>query len=209
MHLPLTFGLLGLLTAAVIALRFLWWNLPFWLRRLVLVASFAAVFLRVVFIATQWSMISPRLNALHAWVAVAGYQILLARFSLMKPQWLTSISALILLAPLIGSTLLIPLTRFFDLSRADISTLTGPYIVEKSPWDTDASGNSGTDLMVFYRPRFFPFVRHLAQRAAFGNDECRAEAATVQANVQEHTVHFHCPPRGDGKPAIDLILPLR
>lgn len=208
MHLPLTFGLLGLLTGLVLLLRAFWWRLPQRLRRWIVIAGAAIVLLRILFIASQWSMASPRLNAVLAWASVAGYQILLARFSLMRPQWLTSISALILLTPLIGSTLLIPLTRVFDLSTADISVLTEPYIVEKSPWDTDASGNSGMDLMVFYRPRLLPFVRHLVQRASFGDDECLSKAATVQANMVARTVHFHCPPHGDGQP-IDVILPLR
>ncbi|QNI35738.1 hypothetical protein [Edaphobacter albus] len=209
MYLPLTFGLLGLLTAAVIVLRFRWWNIPSWIRRTILIVAFAAVFLRVAFLATQWSMVFPRMNAMHAWVSVTGYEILLARFSLMRPRWLTSIGALILLMPLIGSTLVMPLTRFFDWSKADISSLGGPYIVEKSPWDTDASGNSGMDLVVFYRPQFFPFVRHMVQRAAFGNDECRSEAATVKADLETRSVHFHCPAKESGKAPIDLVLPLR
>lgn len=209
MHLPLTFGLLGLLTGAVLLLRLLWWRLPWWLRRTVLGTACAMVLLRVLSIATQWSMTSTRLNAVICWTAVAGYEILLARFSLMRPRWLTSISAIVLLTPLIGSTLLIPLTRVFDWSVADISHLGGPYILERSPWDTDESGNSGVDLIVFYRPPLLPFLRHFAQRASFGEDECNPGAASVQADRKAHTVHFHCPARGDGKPPIDVILPLR
>jgi len=209
MHLPLTFGLLGLLTAAVLLLRMLWWKLPIQFRRGILVLACALVLLRVGFIATQWSMTSTRMNAVICWLAVAGYEILLARFSLMRPRWLTAPSAAILLTPLIGSTLLLPLTRVFDWTAADISQLTGPYILEKSPWDTDASGNSGLDMIVFYRPRLVPFMRHLSQRASFGDDECNPGAATAQTDPQRRTVHFHCPSREDGKPAIDVILPLR
>jgi hypothetical protein len=209
MHLPLTFGLLGLLTGAVLLLRQLWWKLPLWLRRGILILACAMVLLRVGFIATQWSMTSPRLNAVICWLAVAGYEILLARFSLMRPQWLTAVSAAILLVPLVGSTLLIPLTRVFDWSAADISQLAGPYVLEKSPWDTDGTGNSGLDMIVFYRPRLIPFVRHTSQRASFGDDECNPGAATVQVDPEKRMVHFHCPARADGKPAIDVILPLR
>jgi hypothetical protein len=209
MHLPLTFGVLGLLTGAVLLLRLLWWRLPSWLRRWTLLVACAMVLLRVSFIATQWSLASPRMNAVICWLAVVGYEVLLARFSLMKPQWLTSISAVILLMPLIGSTLLIPLTRVFDWSTADISQLAGPYILEKSPWDTDASGNSGIDLIVFYRPSLIPFLRHTSQRSSFGSDECRPNAASAQVDLKTHVVHFHCPAHGDGKPSIDVILPLR
>lgn len=209
MHLPLTFGLLGLLTGAVLVLRLMWWRLPWWLRQGMLALAVLMVLLRVGFIATQWSMTSTRLNAVICWLAVAGYEVLLARFSLMRPQWLTTISALVLLVPLIGSTLLIPLTRVFDWSKADISQLSGPYILEKSPWDTDGAGNSGLDMIVFYRPRLIPFLRHNSQRASFGDDECDPQAATVQTDPEKRMVHFHCPAHGDGKPPIDVILPLR
>ena len=209
MHLPLTFGLLGLLTGAVLLLRVFWWRLPGWLQLSSVVLALGLVLVRIAFIATQWSMTSTRLNAILCWTAVAGYEVLLARFSLMKPRWLTSISAIILLVPLIGSTLLIPLTRVFDWSPADISELSGPYILEKSPWDTDASGNSGMDMIVFYRPPLLPFLRHTSQRATFGDDECRPNAASAEVDLAKHSVHFHCPARGDGPPPIDVILPLR
>jgi hypothetical protein len=209
MHLPLTFGLLGLLTGAVLLLRVFWWRLPRWLQHSIVVFALGLVLLRITFIATQWSMTSTRLNAVICWTAVAGYEVVLARFSLMRPRWLTTISAIILLIPLIGSTLLIPLTRVFDWSPADISELTGPYILERSPWDTDASGNSGMDMIVFYRPPILPFLRHASQRATFGDDECRPGAASAEIDLTKHSVHFHCPARGDGKPPIDVILPLR
>ncbi len=209
MHLPQTFVLLGLLTVAVFVLRLRWWRLPSWLRGLILVAAVAMLLLRIGFIGSQWGFTSTRLNALLAWFSVAGYLVLLARFSLMRPQWITSIGSVILLFPLVGSTLLIPLTRVFDWSAADIIDLEAPYILERSPWDTDSSGNSGMDLIVFYRPPLFPLVRHMVQRAAFSNEECRAAEATAQSNMEQQTVHFHCPALNTSKPAIDLVLPLR
>jgi hypothetical protein len=209
MYLPLTFGLLGLLTGAVLLLRMFWWKLPPSARRGILTVAVAMVLLRMGSIATQWSMTSTKMNDVICWLAVAGYEVLLARFSLMRPQWLTASSATVLLFPLIGSTLLLPLTRIFDWTADDLSQLSGPYILERNTWDTDGSGHSGIDMVVFYRPTLVPFVRHLSQRASFGDDECNAEAATAQVDPQRHMVHFHCPTRGDEKPSIDVILPLR
>lgn len=209
MHLPLTFGLLALLTGVVLVLRLLWWKLPPWLRKGVVVLACGMVLMRVGSIATQWTMTSTRLNAVICWLAVAGYEILLARFSLMRPRWLTSISAFVLLTPLIGSTLIIPLTRVFDWSAADISRLSGPYILERSPWDTDGAGNSGVDMIVFYRPPLVPFLRHTSQRASFGDDECNPGDAWVRVDPEKRMVHFHCPAREETKPPLDVILPLR
>jgi hypothetical protein len=167
------------------------------------------VLARMLSIALQWSLTSTRLNATMAWAAVTGYEIVLARFSLMRPRWLTSLSALILLTPLVGSVMMVPLAKIFDISRMDLSSLDGPYILERSPWETDASGNTGVELIVFYRPPLFPILRHLVQRASFGNDACRATHASAQVNLPEHTVHFHCPALGSQNLPIDLVLPFR
>src|SRR3954468_14817806 len=114
MHVPITIGILGLLTAAVVALRFLWWRLPSWLRKLMLGCAAAMVLVRFFFLVSLWSTTSTRVNALLCWTAVIGYEVVLVRFSLMRPQWLTTISAVILLLPILGSSLLLPLTRVFD-----------------------------------------------------------------------------------------------
>ena len=161
MHVPITLGVLSLLTGAVFALRFLWWRQPSWMRRVIIVCAIGMVSIRFFFLVSQWSTTSTRLNALLCWTAVIGYEVLVVRFSLMRPQWLTTISAVILLLPLLGSTLLIPLTRIFDWSPAEISPIGGHYICEKSPWDTAGNGTNGMDLIVFYRPPFAPFLRHL------------------------------------------------
>jgi hypothetical protein len=209
MHVPVTFALLGLLTGIIVVLRFLWWRLPPWLRSLALVCATVMVLIRFAFILSRWDMTSTRLNALLCWTAVVGYEILLVRFSLMRPRWLTSLSAVILLVPLFGSTLLIPLTRIFDWERADISSIGGNYICEKSPWDTTVAGNTGMDLIVFYRPPFAPFLRHLVQRAAFADDQCDSAASSAVADVTNKVVHFHCPGRPGKQADIELTLPLR
>ncbi|WP_035350171.1 hypothetical protein [Edaphobacter aggregans] len=207
MHFPLTLALLGLLTGAALVLRVFWWRIPSWLRRFVLGLAFAMVLLRFLFLVSSWSTTSTYFNDLLCWTAVAGYEILLIRFSLMRPQWLTALSALILMLPIFGSTLLTPLTRIFYWSPADISSIGGPYICEKSPWDLDGLGNSGMDLIVFYRPPFAPFVRHLVQRASFGDDQCDAAASSAVADPARKVVHFRCPARR-GQQDIDYTLPL-
>jgi hypothetical protein len=209
MHVPLTIGVLGLLTGAILVLRLCWWRLPLWLQRVVLGFALTVVLIRFCFLASQWSLTSTRLNAVLCWLAVAGYQILLARFSLMRPQWLTSISAVILLFPLLGSTLLIPLTRIFDWAPADISSIGGDYICEKSPWDTDSSGNVGVDLMVYYRPPFAPFLRHIVQRSSFGDNQCDSAASSAIANPTQKVVYFRCPGRSGKQEDIEHTLPLR
>jgi hypothetical protein len=208
MHIPQTFALLGLLTIGVLVLRHFWWRLPRPLRAAGLVFALAMIAIRLLFLVTLWSTTSTRLNALLYWTAVLGYQIVLARFSLMRPRWLTAPCAIILLLPLFGSTLLLPLTRVFEWQPADISAIGGPYLLEKSPWDTSDIGNSGVDLMVFYHPPFAPFLRHLSQRSSFSAEECDIAHASAAAFPDRKLVHFHCPARDEKHPAIDHMLPL-
>jgi hypothetical protein len=208
MYIPHTFALLALLTAAVVVLRQRWWNLAPWLRGFVLGLAAALVFIRFFFIVSKWSTTSTHFNALLCWTCILGYEVLLARFSLMRPRWLTSVCALILMTPALGSTLFLPLTQIFDWSKADISSIGGPYICEKSPWDTADIGNTGMDLIVFYRPSFAPFLRHIAQRSSFGDDQCDAAAASAVADPALKVVHFRCPGRPGKQKDIENTLPL-
>ena len=210
MHISLTFALLGLLTGAILLLRRSWWRMPVWLRRLLLGLAVVMVLFRFIFLVSQWSTVSTRFNALLIWTGVAGYEILLARFSLMRPRWLTIPSAVILLVPLLGSTLLLPLTRVFDWSPADISSIGEHYICEKSPWDTASIGNTGMDLVVFYRPPLVPFLRHVVQRSSFSDDQCDSAAASAVADPIRKVVYFRCPARpGRKQQDIEHTLPLR
>jgi len=209
MYFPLTLVLLGLLTVAALVLRQLWWRMPSWLHKLLLRLALAAVLIRFFFLVSQWSTTSLHVNDLLCWVGVAGYEILLVRFSLMRPQWLTALCAIVLLMPLAGSTVLQPLTRIFYWSNADIVPIGGHYFCERSPWDTAGVGNSGIDLIIFYQPPFAPFLHHLVQRTAFGDDSCITSASKAVADLDHKLVHFYCPVR-PGTNALDIqyALPL-
>ncbi|WP_260705175.1 hypothetical protein [Edaphobacter flagellatus] len=209
MHFPQTIGLLLAVTAAMLALRAYWFRLPRRLERSILLIAIVFVTLRLVAAATQWFTISPYLDALFCWAAVISYEILLIRFSLLPPRWLTSFSAFVLLIPIFGSTLLFPLTGLFDTSPADMFSIGGNYIVERTPWDPTSTGHSGVDLVVFYKPPFAPFLRHRLQRSSFSDEECDIAAATVTRPPNTKSVRFYCPGRSGKQAAIDLVLPLR
>ena len=209
MHFPETIGLLLALTAALVVLRFNWRRIPRKLELLLLVFAAMPVAIRLLFILTQWSTISPRFNAMLYWLAVAGYELMLVRFSLMRPRWLTSISAFILFLPIFGSTLLFPLTGIFDTEPPDISSIGDNYIVERNPWDAVIAGHAGFDLVVFYRPAYAPFLRHIVQRSSFSDEQCDSAAATATADSLHNLVHFRCPGHHGAQDAIEFALPLR
>jgi hypothetical protein len=209
MHFGETIGLLLLLTLAVLVLRFFWQRIPPRTEKFIL--SVAVVFVAVRFLAlvTLWTTVSPWFNALIAWLSVSGYEIILARFSLMRPRWLTSFCAVVLLLPILGSVLLMPLTGIFDTKPADITRLGKNYLLERSSWDVTVSGKEGHDFGVFYSPSFAPFLRRVVQRSSLSEEQCDSKGFEVHIDAAKKLVHFHCPGRAGAASDIDLILPLK
>jgi hypothetical protein len=209
MHFGQTIGLLVALTVAILILRFFWARMPKGAERAVLFFACLVVALRFVFLVTLSRLLWPFFDALLCWAAVVGYELMLVRFSLMQPRWLTSISAFVLLLPIFGSTLLFPLTGIFNTEPSDIHPIGGHYLLERSPWDVDVGGHEGIDLGIFYRPPWAPFLRRMVQRGSFSEEQCDTKAVTVSVDPANKLVRFHCPGHHEGQNATDLTLPLR
>lgn len=209
MHFGEAIGLLVLLTFAAVVLRFFWSSIPRKMERALLFAAAAAVTVRFIFLITLWNTTSTVFNDLLCWFAVVGYELMLVRFSLMRPRWLTSISALILLMPMFGSTLLFPLTGIFYTEPADITVVSKNYFFEKDPWDARINETAGYDYLIFYRPSFAPFMRHAAQRSSFSEEQCRSKSVEVRVDPTNRLVHFHCPGHQGPQSDVNLTLPIK
>lgn len=208
MYVPTTLAVLGLLTGVVILLRSFWWQLPKRSRVILLAIASVAALVPVLSILTHWETTSAKVNALLHWTAVAGYELILMRFSLMRPRWLTTICAVILILPIFGASLLLPLTKIFKRSHAEVFSIGGPYLCERSPWATTATEVPGVDVKVFYRPRMAPFLRHRVQLSAFNSEQCEASASTASILPGAREVLFHCPAK-PGQAPVEHILPLK
>lgn len=208
MYVQMTFAALGLLTCAILALRFFWWRLPHRLRTLLLVLAGFSTILPAVSMVTKWSITYYHANTLLNWIAVVGYQLVLMRFSLVRPQWLTSICSVVLLLPIFGASLLFPLTAIFHPNDAEQFGIGGPYLCERAPWETRGGEIPGFDLSVYYSPRFAPFLKHRLQRSAFNTGECEAAISTASILHSSNEVLFHCPAK-PGREAVERVLPLK
>jgi hypothetical protein len=209
MYFGAAIALLIVITIAVIILRFQWYRLSARTEKILLYGSVAAVAIRFIFLISSWGTASPIVNAAFCWVAVVGYQLMLVRFSLMRPRWLTSLSAAILLMPVFGSYLLFPLTGIFDTKPPDVTSIAKNYDVEKDPWDVQVNGAPGYDFAVFYRPSWIPFLRRFVQRSSFGEEQCISSAATVKVEREKKLVTFYCPGHHGEKDSITISLPLK
>lgn len=201
-----------LVTLAIIALRFFWVRLPGKLRNFLVYSAAAVILLRIFFIVSKWTTTSDRTNAALNWGSVAGYELFLVLFTLLRPRWLTTISAAILLVPVFASSILMPLTGLFDSTPADITSIGNHLICDKNPWDAQGPTQSaGVDLTVFYRSTLVPFMRRKVQRASFSNEQCNTSAAFAAVEPDHKHLRFHCPewPSQQNAGAVDLILPIK
>lgn len=207
MYVQLTIVVLGLLTGAMLVLRFFWWRLPDRLRTALLAIASVSVTLPVISLVSRWSTTSDRANTLLHWTAMVGYELILMRFSLLRPQWLSSFCAVVLLVPAFGSSLLLPLADIFDPKRSDVFEIGKAYLCERRPWDPIRGETPGFSLSVYYRPRIASFLRHRVQLSAFNTEECEASASTAWILSGSREVLFYCPAKPGQRP-VEHILPL-
>ena len=193
MMIPQTIAALTLLTAAMMLVRLLWIRVPSKLRWLLIRIAVAMIILQAIFAATKWSTTSAYVNVVINWLAVASYELLVLLFSRFPPKWLTSISAVILIAPLFASSLLLPLTGIFRPGSIT-KTPVGRHLYYKLvPWSNNGAGNSGVDLDLYYRPAFAPFLSHKVGTQPFNILECNAFAALVLRGPNPKTIIARCP----------------
>jgi hypothetical protein len=210
MRVLLTTAVLSSLTLAIILLRVFWSRVPARVRSFLVHSGLTMILIHVAFAVTKWSTTSDHLNSIINWGAVAGYQLIIVLFTLYRPRWLTTISAVILLLPVFASNILLPLGDLFNTIPSSITRMDKRYIYAKSLWfETGENRNSGADLMVFYQPRFFP-LRRKVQRATFNDMQCDASASSASIDRTRKIIDFHCPASSTqtGSDPIDLILPL-
>lgn len=209
MHFAQAISLLVVVTIAVTLLRFNWRRMSSRAESWLLIGAAIAVVLRFTFLVTQWSTVSIRFNALLCWLAVIGYELILARFSLMSPKWLTSISAIILVMPMLGATLLLPLTNIFETESSVVRSINKNYLLQRDPWDVAVVGKDGSDYGIYYRPTMAPFLRHMVQRSSLGSEQCNDKEVIVQIDALAKLVHLRCPGHHGDADKVELTLPLK
>ena len=210
MHVPLTLALLAALTAVCVLLRVRWPFLSRRLRTALIALAFAAILLNILMHVTKWSPNSDHMYRLVSWGMVAAYEFFVILWTRKPPRWLTTLSAIILLVPMLSPSFLFPLASIFDKSPLD-TPLTDSLLVERTPWRAIFGGTSGLDIDIYYRPVWAPFVRRGIQNARLYDGQCNTSQVSTVLSADRTRVMVSCPP-WPGQPteqSYDLILPLR
>ena len=177
MDIPITITALALLTVAMIFMSSFWLRIPPRLRWFLICGSAAMIILHMLFAATKWSTTSDHLNVLLKWCAIAGYELLVLLFARVSPKWLTLPCAVILLAPLISASVLLPLSQLFQPDSQPVAPMGDSLFYEVFPWANPGGGNSGVEIFVYRRSPIVPYLRHQLQVIPFNNQECNASQA--------------------------------
>jgi hypothetical protein len=193
MHLPLTFASFALLTAGVVLLRLFWHRLSSKFHRLVVTLASAALSLLALSAATKWTAYPAQLNAVLAWCAVASYEFFLILFTLLRPRWLTSIIAAILIAPLLSASFILPLARLFDTAPQKTVSLGDKFVSVRAPWGIGTDDSSGVDLKIYWRPPWAPFLQRSVQGVRYYNSQCDTEASFAVLQPDHRSVLMICP----------------
>ena len=209
MNIPLTTAVLILLSGAMLLLRIFWERIPPRLRSAIFTLSTIFLLLHAFFAATRWGTTSDRFNILINWLAVAAYELLILLFTRFSPRWLTYISATILLIPVFGASILMPLGEIFDPSSYKSVSVGNNLFYKVKPWGDPGSGNKGSDVIVSYRPPFAPFLRRKTRTIPFSDSECNSTAAFAIPFPDAGTVLGRCPRWPSQAPGtVDKLFPL-
>jgi len=191
--LPLTFAALAILTGVLILLRLRW---PRFSRRaqtiLIGGAGFALILYAFTFV-SGWNTSSSHLNAAIYWGAIAGYEFFLLLFTLLRPRWLTSMIAAVLMLPILSASPFLPLAEIFNPAPHTIVSLGSNFSSDRVAWGTGTAPTSGFDLVIYSHPSWTRFLRRRRQACHYYSGQCDASRAYATLQPDGKHVLMSCP----------------
>jgi hypothetical protein len=195
--LPLTFVGLAIMTGALILLRLRWTRLSSKTQKILVYCAFAALIFYALISVTLWSTSSTHLNAVFYWCAVAGYEFFILLFTLLRPRWLTSIIAAVLILPILSASPFLPLAELFNPAPHTIVSIGPNFISDLAPWGAGTAPNSGFDLIIYSHPSWTHVIRRRRQACHYYSGQCDASKAYATLQPDGKHVLMSCPAAAD------------
>jgi hypothetical protein len=190
---PLTLATLALFTGAIVVLRVRWRRLAHKTRHLLIVCALIPIVLLLFAFAARLSTTIDHLNTLVYWGFVVGYIFFVNLFTLLRPVWLTSLVAIVLLLPLLSASAIFPLAAIFSRQPHHIQAIGGGLVTDVAAIDAITQGASGADIGVYRRLSWAPLLQRKVQGARFFNTQCDAAAAYAVLLPDNYHLHMVCP----------------
>jgi hypothetical protein len=207
---PLTLATLALFTGAIVVLRIRWRRLARKTRHLLVFCALVPVVLMLLAFAARITTTIDHLNTLVYWGFVLGYIFFVSLFTLLRPVWLTSLIAIVLLLPLLSASALFPLAAIFSRQPHHVKAIGGGLVTDVAAIDSITPGASGADIAVYRRLSWAPILQRRVQGARYFNTQCDASAAYAVLLPDNYHLHMVCPTTPGMPPADrdDLIVKL-
>ncbi|CAN5485474.1 hypothetical protein BH10ACI4_BH10ACI4_09280 [soil metagenome] len=193
MHVPATLVTLLLFTIAIVVLRLRWMHVSDRTRRLLIgaavVSSLVLGFARLI----KLSTIFDHFNTAVYWAFVLSYILLLALFTRLKPRWLTTLIAVVLVIPLLSASAFLPLAEIFSNQPHRIQSLGENFISDLVPIDAVTTGASGADMTIYRRISWIPFLQLRYMGTRYFNTQCNSAAAYAVLQPNHRSVLMVCP----------------
>ena len=191
--LPLTFAALAILTGALILLRLRWRKVSQKTHLILIGFAGAALVLYLLMFATGWSTSSNHLNAVIYWAAIAGYEFFLLLFTLLRPHWLTTIIAAVLMLPILSASPFLRLAELFNPAPHTTVSIGPNFLSDLAPWGTGIAASSGFDLTIYSHPTWTQFLRRRRQASRYFSGQCDASKASATLQPDGKHVLMSCP----------------
>jgi hypothetical protein len=206
-HVVPTIVTLSLFTALFVLLRIRWSRLPHRFRRLLFTVAIASIVLMAAAFGARISTTRDHLNFAVYWCAVLGYIFFVILCTRLRPIWLTSLIAIVLILPLLSASALLPLAAIFSHQSHHIQSIDDNLVSDLVPVDAVTDGASGADLTIYRRTALLPFLQRRKQAARYFNTQCDTSAAHAILQPDRRKVLMICPalpghPPEDGRSAI-------
>jgi hypothetical protein len=207
-YIPLTLVTLALCTALIVVLRIRWGRLSSKLKRRLIVLCLVPVALLLFSVATRLTTTSDHLNTAVYWGFVLGYIFFVSLFTLLRPVWLTSLIAIILILPLLSASAILPLAAIFSRQTHRRTDIGDGLVSDLVPLDNVTHDGSGADIVVYRRISWAPFLQRREQGARYFNTQCNASAAYAVLQPDGYHLRMVCPAAPGTATDRDMIVKL-
>ena len=179
--------------AGLLLLGWRWWSRSRRTRHLLLGVGITAIVLRVLEIMVHCSPASSRADAVLSWVCVAGYGLLLTRFSRLRPRWIAVPVTIVLALPVWFASLVLPLTELFDRTPPAVAQLGSGLYSERRRIETSPVAVNGAEFNIYSRLGWAPFLRRRHQTARLFDTQCNTAAMYAVLLPGNRMVRVTCP----------------
>ncbi len=211
MHLPLTYAVLAAVGIGLLLLRWRWMTLSRSVRHLLISLAIMAVIVRLLELGLRCSTASFRVDAFLSWLCIAGYGLVLVRFSLVRPRWISVPVCVVLALPVCFASFVLPLTELFDRTPPTVAQLGNGLYSERRRIETSPVAVNGAEFDIYSRPAWAPFLRRQRETTRLFDTQCDTSAMYAELLPGSRMVRVTCPDWPGHRPARDhsALVPLR